>query len=418
MKWRLDVRRFDPMSGSWPTVVADLVVVVLLAALARAVSDRFVAGGSRWLVFIIAVALLVFVVVAVPLRVMLMQQRGRADETTEALRVQNTRQQFDARFLRALEMAEVEKDALAVTARALAMCADNSAATVLLADNSEAHLQTVTATQGCGAEAACDVATPRGCPAILNGHAREFARSDQLDCCPNLVGRGDGAMAALCVPVSIVGRATGVVHAVRSGQPFTVAEREQITAVAHMAGQRVGMLRATRQSQLQASTDPLTGLANRRSLENSVRLLHQDRVPYAVGMCDLDLFKAINDTFGHETGDRALRVFARTLRNTVRAGDLVSRHGGEEFVVVMPHADTVLAASILDRVRWELAAALSDGRTPMFTVSAGIADTNECDDFQDLLLLADQRLMDAKAAGRDQVRAAAATKLPLFIIEA
>ena len=118
-------------------------------------------------------------------------------------------------------------------------------------------------------------------------------------------------------------------HVVRDDRPFDAVERSRIETVAHQSGQRVGMLRATAQTQLQASTDPLTGLYNRRSMENSVRQLVQDQVPFAVSICDLDHFKALNDTYGHDTGDRALRVFSRTLRNTVRAGDLVSRHGGE-----------------------------------------------------------------------------------------
>ena len=203
--------------------------------------------------------------------------------------------------------------------------------------------------------------------------------------------------------MSVVGRATGVVHAVRAGQPFEPAERSLIETVAHQSGQRVGMLRATAQAQLQASTDPLTGLYNRRSMENSVRQLVHEHTPFTVSICDLDHFKHLNDTFGHDTGDRALRLFARTLRNTVRANDLVSRHGGEEFVVVLPYADVETAKSILDRVRLELLAALSDGRTPAFTVSAGIADSSEAEDYQTLLALADERLLEAKRAGRDRV---------------
>ncbi len=395
--------KLDPMSGDWPMVFVDLLVVVGLAALGRWAATFGSSSVTGWIIFIGTVGALVMGLVALPLRILLMQQRSESSATTEALRLQNERQDFDARLGRALEMTDSETVALTTTARALSMCGDGLNASILLADNSDAHLQTVVTTAGCAPESLCEVATPRGCPAIRNGHTLEFRSADQLDCCPHLFERGIADLAAVCVPVSVVGRATGVVHAVRAGQPFEPAERSLIETVAHQSGQRVGMLRATAQAQLQASTDPLTGLYNRRSMENSVRQLVHEHTPFTVSICDLDHFKHLNDTFGHDTGDRALRLFARTLRNTVRANDLVSRHGGEEFVVVLPYADVETAKSILDRVRLELLAALSDGRTPAFTVSAGIADSSEAEDYQTLLALADERLLEAKRAGRDRV---------------
>jgi diguanylate cyclase (GGDEF)-like protein len=180
-------------------------------------------------------------------------------------------------------------------------------------------------------------------------------------------------------------------------------ERDRIETVARQAGQRVGMLRATAQTQLQASTDPLTGLLNRRSMENEVRHFSKQQVPYTAAILDLDHFKMLNDTYGHETGDRALRLFSRTLRNTVRATDVVSRHGGEEFVVVFPHASPRDAAAVLERVRLELIVALGDGRTPAFTMSAGVADSSEAPDHEAVLAIADERLLAAKRAGRNRV---------------
>jgi diguanylate cyclase (GGDEF)-like protein len=101
-----------------------------------------------------------------------------------------------------------------------------------------------------------------------------------------------------------------------------------------------------------------------------------------------------------------LRVFSRTLRNTVRATDIVSRHGGEEFVVVFPYASPDAAVAVIERVRMELVAALSDGRTPMFTMSAGVADSAEAADSAAVLAIADERLLAAKRAGRNRVVAA------------
>jgi diguanylate cyclase (GGDEF)-like protein len=395
--------RINPMSGTWPIVLIDLAVVVAIACIGRAIAETQRTNTLAWAAFVLVTTFLVLVIVAVPLRVLLVTQRRASAAITEELRQQNERQSFDARLGRALDMADSESMALTVAAKALTMAGTELSASILLADNSDAHLQTVVSTIDCSGASVCDVATPRGCPAVRNGQTLSFASSDQLDCCPHLVERGIPTLAALCVPVSVVGRATGVVHVVRDGAPLDEFERSRIESVAHQAGQCVGMLRATAQTQLQASTDPLTGLNNRRSMENSVRILMRDDVPFAVGICDLDHFKRLNDTYGHDTGDRALRLFARTLRNTVRAGDLVSRHGGEEFVVVMPYTDSVGASEILDRVRLELINAVSDGRTPGFTVSAGVADTTESGDYQVLLRLADERLMRAKRSGRNRI---------------
>ena len=404
MRWmRARLAGFNPMSGTWPTVMVDLAVVVAIACAGRGIADKQSNSATAWMVFVAMTAALVMVIVAIPLRILLLAQRRQSERVTEELQQQNEHQEFDARLGRALDMADTEPAALHVAARALAMSGNDLHASILLADNSDAHLQSVISTDGCAATSVCDVATPRGCPAVRNGQTRAFRSSDQLDCCPHLSERGVPTLAALCVPVSVVGRATGVVHVVRDGRPIDDVERSRIESVAHQAGQCVGMLRATAQTQLQASTDPLTGLNNRRSMENSVRSLVRDNVPFAVGICDLDHFKVLNDTYGHDTGDRALRLFARTLRNSVRSADLVSRHGGEEFVVVMPFADALQAYNVLDRVRLELTSVVSDGRTPSFTVSAGIADTTESDDYQALLAIADERLMTAKRDGRDRI---------------
>jgi diguanylate cyclase (GGDEF)-like protein len=142
---------------------------------------------------------------------------------------------------------------------------------------------------------------------------------------------------------------------------------------------------------------------NRRSFENRVRSLRGSGRPFAVVLADLDRFKALNDTYGHEAGDRALRMFAEILRTEVREADLVCRYGGEEFAVVLPGAETAEAIEVMQRVRSELRRASRAGDTPPVTASFGLAHSEDAEDFDDLVHRADRALFAAKDAGRDCV---------------
>lgn len=212
-------------------------------------------------------------------------------------------------------------------------------------------------------------------------------------------------MSALCVPITILGTPTAVIHATAPVGTDAWAEStvDRLEGVRVQVGTRLGVLRAVAKSQLQAETDPLTGLLNRRAMEERVRELTQDGYPFALAMADLDHFKGLNDRFGHDTGDRALRTFARVIREAVRGADIVSRHGGEEFVVVLPDLDALGAAPVLHRVRDLLQEAVGSALIPEFTVSMGVADSTWSQDLASVLRAADHALMQAKEQGRDRL---------------
>jgi diguanylate cyclase (GGDEF)-like protein len=134
--------------------------------------------------------------------------------------------------------------------------------------------------------------------------------------------------------------------------------------------------------------------------------LVRDAVPYVVACGDLDHFKQLNDTFGHDVGDRALRLFATVLRDSIRPNDLACRYGGEEFVVVIPDCSVDEAVSVVERVRTSLADGLSTGRLPSFTVSFGVASSRNAESFERVVSIADSALLQAKASGRDRVTVA------------
>ncbi len=172
---------------------------------------------------------------------------------------------------------------------------------------------------------------------------------------------------------------------------------------------------ALRQSVVQtiemAVTDGLTGLHNRRYLETHLEILFERAVsrgrPLSYMIADLDKFKTINDTFGHDGGDVVLREFSNLLRRQVRGADLVSRYGGEEFVVVMPDTDPEVAGRVAERVRAAVAEksfVLPDGRTVPVTVSVGIASLEGgSDTLSRLAKRADIALYEAKNLGRNRV---------------
>lgn len=157
-----------------------------------------------------------------------------------------------------------------------------------------------------------------------------------------------------------------------------------------------------------ALVDPLTGVLNRRGIEQAAAPLVARAARrgggLAVIVADLDRFKAVNDGFGHALGDRVLQRFAGHARRMMRAGDLVGRLGGEEFVFVIDSADRVAAHVAIERVRVSLAAVFADLELPMpITASYGIATFQAGDALESLLIRADRALYGAKANGRDRI---------------
>ena len=205
--------------------------------------------------------------------------------------------------------------------------------------------------------------------------------------------------------MSIVGNTVGVFHAVaEAGRPPSAEVTHQVELISRKAGERIGLLRAFSKSEVQAHTDPLTGLMNRRSLEVAVRALVDDERPYVVAYGDLDLFKKLNDVYGHDAGDRALRLFARVVRDSLRPTDIAARYGGEEFVVVIPECSVAEAVIVINRLRERLAAAQHGGTVPPFTVSFGVAVGALGIPFEDTVERADAALLEAKSQGRDPGR--------------
>lgn len=161
-----------------------------------------------------------------------------------------------------------------------------------------------------------------------------------------------------------------------------------------------------------AVTDGLTGLNNRRYLDSHLAEMLAKAVsrqkPLSILMCDIDHFKAVNDTHGHDVGDEVIREFARRIKKNIRNIDLACRYGGEEFVVVMPDTDLALARVVAERIRNEVAIhpfIVEEGAKQLpITVSLGVACLETPDDTgEKLLKRADVALYQAKRGGRNMV---------------
>ena len=308
---------------------------------------------------------------------------------------------FEASLQTALEMSKAEESVFGLVAEALGQAAPGMRSELLLADSSTAHFRQVLVGTGQADDAGCPVMAPDNCPAASRARTMVFPSSTALDACPNLRGRG---CSALCVPMSISGNSMGVFHVTTDdGAPPSDAILENVEVVARRMSERLAMLRAFELSQTQANSDSLTGLMTRRSLETSIRKLQDTGTPYAVAYGDLDHFKDLNDVYGHSAGDRALRTFSQVLRDSLRPADIPCRYGGEEFVIVLPECPVGEARQVLERVRVRMADRLVIAELPAFTISFGLASSDQAETFDQVVALADRALLSAKAGGRDQI---------------
>jgi GAF domain-containing protein len=304
-----------PGAPTPPSGMCDAIGILFLgcaigAVVVRAISDDMSPILTALIVFaslIIVCSPLFWIRIAKPIVRAVNIERRNIEKRDAANAAAARVQEFDARLGRALDMADSEEGVLEVVRRALERQGVSTRGEFLLADSSNAHLERVAVASPDDAPG-CSVDSPQNCPAVGRGQTTLFSRDDALDACPKLAGRSFGPCSAVCVPVTVMGRAAGVLHMIDQPDHVPSAnDLDMLESLARLTGAQLGMLRAMEKTTRQAATDALTGLANRRTLED-----------VALAVADLDHFKDLNDTHGHEVGDRALRLFARTMRDAVR----------------------------------------------------------------------------------------------------
>lgn len=164
--------------------------------------------------------------------------------------------------------------------------------------------------------------------------------------------------------------------------------------------------RAEKEIYLLATTDSLTGIANRREftgiMEREVDRAKRYGTPMSLAMYDLDYFKRVNDTFGHDVGDYVLQAVTGLVKENIRANDVVARWGGEEFMVLMPQSDMQAARNVSEKLRLTIAGHHFD-KVGKLTASFGVAAFEPQDDLNSLLKRVDDALYQAKEQGRNRV---------------
>lgn len=240
-----------------------------------------------------------------------------------------------------------------------------------------------------------------GAPPVASARERWIAEPSTLVALP-LQDAGLGVVGVLAV-----WRSDG--HPI---DPDAVSTLEVLAPHAALQMHQIRALGALREDAARADHDPLTGIPNRRAfdarLDAVTRSYHRYGRPFSLILLDVDHFKRINDTYGHEAGDAVLRAVAARIAGSIRDVDFVGRYGGEEFAILLPETGLAGAVETAERLRTSIAERSVEwrGQEIAVTVSLGVAAVPECvADASDALARADQALYASKQAGRNRVSA-------------
>lgn len=276
-----------------------------------------------------------------------------------------------------------------------------------LLDSSQGHVDVIVA-WGIGATA--DPVTVEACTALRLGRSHESGPQCQSAACDHACYRHADA---LCLPLMADGETLGLFHVQAEridpdpASGLSADERRRAADVAERLALPLANIQLRDRLLNQSVRDPLTGVYNRRYLDESVakELSRAARLEYGLSLAlvDLDHFKTVNDSLGHDAGDKLLRTFAQFMASHIRVDDSVFRYGGEEFVLLLPGASAESARSRLETLaqQWRTHAG-THGWTATFSAGVAAYPLHGASP-HDLLRAADVALYGAKAAGRNRV---------------
>jgi diguanylate cyclase (GGDEF)-like protein len=314
-------------------------------------------------------------------------------------------------FTEIMQVTRDEDEAYGLLKRHLERSLAGSEVSVLKRNNSDNRLEVATAlADGSPLLEKLQGAEPESCLAIRLG-----SRHDRTESHEALLGcELCGVMGAIstCVPSLVGGEVIGSVL-VKHPSPLDDDDQRRVEESVAQASPVLANLRNLALSQSRALTDGLTGLPNRRSIEDTFKRMtaqaSRTGASLSAVLFDLDRFKQINDLFGHEKGDEVLAAVGTISVGNVRASDFVGRHGGEEFIVLLPDTDRESAVGVAEKLRQAIATIDVAGVSRPIRASFGVAALPEdAADSALLLRAADRALYVAKARGRNRVETVAA----------
>jgi diguanylate cyclase (GGDEF)-like protein len=315
-----------------------------------------------------------------------------------------------------LQSCQSQTEAYQVVARFLPQLFPLTVGALYTINSSRNLVESVTAWGG--AVTGENVFAPEDCWALRRARMHAVAKIDYGQRCDHVPV--DDVSGYLCIPLLAQGEALGILHlrttadgaaAKNASLLFTDSGRRLANAVGEQIALAIANLRLRETLRQQSIRDGLTGLFNRRyleeSLEREIRRAARSQRPLAVLMIDLDHFKRFNDTFGHDAGDALLRELGSLLQSQVRGSDIACRYGGEEFAVILPDAPLAAAQDRADVIRKSakhIDLKHHGQALGAITLSIGVSVFPDHGDAPfSLLRAADQALYRAKAAGRDRV---------------
>jgi len=312
------------------------------------------------------------------------------------------RRLLSAQLTDGLDAASSEAQAYSVIERTLREITTDHKVEILLADSSNAHLKSTVVHPDTGCPG-CDVVSPWSCPAVRRGSTMSFADSTSIRACPHLAKRKDPC-SAVCSPLVFMGQPIGVIHATGPAGANPPTELiEDLGTLASEGSTRLGTIRAFARAEMQASTDVLTGLANRRATEDRVgHLVAVSRVG-ALALVEIDGLVELNSRLGKEGGDHALRLFADTVRESIRVDDWCGRWADAQFVVVMDGMSAVHAQLRMTTIEKRLVSRFESADMGELTIRAGVADSVGIVDTKTIIAVAGTALEAVKDDGRQSV---------------
>lgn len=233
--------------------------------------------------------------------------------------------------------------------------------------------------------------------------------------CSKVREKGDEEYTYLILLSSNSGQ-DNIVDGMRAGaddyiiKPYNRQELEvRIKAGVRIIELQSELLAAKEEIRIQSQTDALTGISNRRAiferLDGELNRAERDKKSLSIAMLDIDHFKVVNDTYGHQAGDAVLAECVARISDTIRPYDFIGRYGGEEFLLVLPGTDETTAAIVCERIleKVQTGPFVFNGVRIEFTVSIGLATWSGTEDVDRLIAASDKALYMAKDKGRNRV---------------